>query len=243
MAEYLHLNIEPELLDSLAADYHPTAHSAAGDLLERLQKRPLQPDTADQANHRIQLQDWLVVISSTLWELRTSLVYAEAHFDRHIERSNQSDMIPTDSSLAFDYFIENATIRAHSVVEKTLQLLNVVCRLGLAEVGKVRLDNVRKELTDPEYVDSINRLHAVLDLVEQMRHAHVHRFDPGIVRSEVVEAVVQGVEPSYTVNLYRMRERPISAAEQLSRCKQAYRGLDNELAALFRVMSSKAREW
>lgn len=242
MAEYLHLNIEGEVLDSLASDYEPKAHKAANDLLEQLRRKAMKPEAAEQANRRVQWQDWLVVISSTLWELRTSLVYAEAHFQRTLQRLDQLDPISTDPSLAFDYFIENTTLRAHSVVEKTLQLLNVADRLGLAEVGKVRLETVKRGLKDEEYVASLDRLQTVLEPVGEMRNAHVHRFDPGIVRTEVVEAEVQGVEPSYTVNLYRMRERPISAAEQLSRCKRAYRGLDAELAALFQIMSSKAGE-
>ena len=112
--------IEGETLASLAADYQPKAHKAANNLLEQLTAKGIKPETAEQANRRIQWQNWLVVISATLWELRTSLVYAEAHLRHQMERLNRADAIPTDPGLAFDYFIENATVRAHSVVEKTL---------------------------------------------------------------------------------------------------------------------------
>jgi hypothetical protein len=234
VAEYLHLHIDHELLDSLASNYSPKAHKAAYDLLEQLRSRVTK--TAEKANYRIQCQDWLVVISSTLWEYRTSLVYAEAHLNRHMQRMALPDTIPTNSSLAFDYFIENAAVRAHSAVEKTLQLLNVALRLGLAEVRKVTFDNVRKNLADTTYLKSLDRLQDTLDVVGDLRHAHVHRFDPGIARTEVVATLIEG-DPVSTVNLYRLRERPLSAHQQLSTCQQAYGALDEELAALFRVIS------
>jgi hypothetical protein len=241
MAGYLHLNMESELLDSLASEYHLMAERAVDDLLASLRAMAVRPETDMEADQRIQCQDWLFVILSSLLELRSSLVYAEAHYGQHMKQSAHSAMIPTESSQAFDYFMENATLRVYSVIEKTLQLLNVFCGLGLAEAKKVQRWNVRAALDDPEYVGALDRLYDSVEPIGEMRHAHVHRFDPGTPRTAVVGVAVEGGDPLHIVKLYQLRERPVSASDQLLRCKQTYRGLDNELAALFRDMSGKIR--
>jgi hypothetical protein len=233
--EYLNLNTDDELLHSISLDYHPKAHKAEYQFHEQLRAKGVGPLNAEQANDRVQCQEWVTVISSTLWEFRTSLVYAEAHSRR---RPDGQDPSPPDPPLAFYYFIENAATRAYSVVEKAAQLLNVVGRLGLAEVRKVTGKSVRKKLK-PLYVTSLDRLLAILKSIGTLRNDHIHRFDPGIPRTEVVEVEVE-IEggPVSTAHLYRLRERPLSASQQLDTCRKAYIGLDNELTELFNMVAT-----
>jgi hypothetical protein len=79
--EFFHLNCSMNEWEAEATAFEYFSGSAMNELSLVLLEQISAGVSLQDANRLLEGDQWLMVLSSTMWELRTSLIYAEGHHD------------------------------------------------------------------------------------------------------------------------------------------------------------------
>ncbi|NRQ56062.1 Cthe_2314 family HEPN domain-containing protein [Brevibacillus sp. HD1.4A] len=176
--------------------------------------------TKEESNKFMRMITWIRLLEKKYVEAYTSVVYGLAHHFKSEEHGLYSHSEPFYQSQV-SYFTDTATSRAFSLAEKLAQLINVYQDLGLKEAGMGKGVVSFKNVSSKVSFNLVDLDNALIEL-DQDRHAHVHRLDPEIVRSEIKEVsngLVGGKPSTLIFTGIDETKLPVVPYQQLMKCK------------------------